>query len=411
MTAVISARRTALPLLAVLAVLLAGCGGEPVQPTPTASVTNPSAADSAAPAAPVVKRTVLLDPGHNGGNGAHPDQINKKVPDGRGGTKPCNTTGTATDAGYPEHKFNWDVALRVGELLLANGVNAKLTRTNDTGVGPCVDVRGEMAEKMNVDAEVSIHADGAAPSGKGFHVAYPRPALNAAQGAPSLALATALRDALHGAGLPESTYLGKAGLFPRADLAGLNTSKRPIALVECANMRNPDEAVTVSNAAGRQRYAQAITIGILAWLSHLPAPSATAVKQPEAADAPDSANSPDSTAPSSNAGPSGTTSGSSSSSGSASSSGSSGSSSAASGRSSGRSSGASTSGSTGTGARSPATPEKKTTTDSATSHTDNNAAAADEPAEQPARKPSKAPDPVSKLDPLGGNGSRSGPLG
>jgi len=46
------------------------------------------------------------------------------VPDGRGGTKPCNTTGTATDAGYPEHKFNWDVALRVGELLLANGVNA-----------------------------------------------------------------------------------------------------------------------------------------------------------------------------------------------------------------------------------------------------------------------------------------------
>jgi N-acetylmuramoyl-L-alanine amidase len=403
-TAVISARRTALPLLAVLAVLLAGCGGEPVQPTPTASVTNPSAADSAAPAAPVVKRTVLLDPGHNGGNGTHPDQINKKVPDGRGGTKPCNTTGTATDAGYPEHKFNWDVALRVGELLLANGVNAKLTRTNDTGVGPCVDVRGEMAEKMNVDAEVSIHADGAPPSGKGFHVAYPRPALNTAQGAPSLALATALRDALHGAGLPESTYLGKAGLFPRADLAGLNTSKRPIALVECANMRNPDEAVTVSNPAGRQRYAQAITIGILAWLSHLPAPSTTAAKHPEAADAPDSASTPDSTAPSSSAGTSGGASGPSSSSGSPGSSGSSG-------AASGRSSGASTSGSTGTGVRSPATPEKKTTTDSATSHTDNNAEA-DEPAEPPARKPSKAPSPVSKLDPLGGNGSQgSGPLG
>ncbi|MDT7694064.1 MAG: N-acetylmuramoyl-L-alanine amidase, partial [Pseudonocardiales bacterium] len=171
MTPVTPARRTTLPLLAVLAVLLAGCGGEPVQPAPTASVTNPSAADSAAPAAPAapaVKRTVLLDPGHNGGNATHSAEINKKVPDGRGGTKPCNTTGTSTDAGYPEHKFNWDVALRVGELLLANGVNAKLTRTDDTGVGPCVDVRGEMAAKMNVDAEISIHADGAAPAGYGF---------------------------------------------------------------------------------------------------------------------------------------------------------------------------------------------------------------------------------------------------
>jgi N-acetylmuramoyl-L-alanine amidase len=275
------ARRTTLPLLAVLAVLLAGCGGEPVQPAPTASVTNPAAADSAAPAAPAVpavKRTVLLDPGHNGGNATHPAEINKKVPDGRGGTKPCNTTGTSTDAGYPEHKFNWDVALRVGELLLANGVNAKLTRTDDTGVGPCVDVRGEMAAKMNVDAEISIHADGAAPAGYGFHVAYPRPALNTAQGAPSLALASALRDALHGSGLPESTYIGKSGLFPRSDLAGLNTSKRPVALVECANMRNPKEAVTVSNPVGRARYAQAITVGILAWLATLPPVNSAAAK-------------------------------------------------------------------------------------------------------------------------------------
>jgi len=31
-----------------------------------------------------------------------------------------------------------------------------------------------MAEKLNVDAEVSIHADGAPPSGKGFTSAYPR---------------------------------------------------------------------------------------------------------------------------------------------------------------------------------------------------------------------------------------------
>src|SRR5262249_32033520 len=85
-----------------------------------------------------------------------------------------------------------------------------------------------------------------------------------------------LRDALRGAGLPTSTYVGKDGLAPRADLAGLNYSRRPVALVECANMRNAQEAVMVTNGAGRARYAQAIAIGVLKWLNENP-PTAQAV--------------------------------------------------------------------------------------------------------------------------------------
>jgi N-acetylmuramoyl-L-alanine amidase len=38
--------------------------------------------------------------------------------------------------------------------------------------------------------------------------------------------------------------------------------------VECANMRNPREAVMVSSPAGRERYAAAISAGILAFLAH-----------------------------------------------------------------------------------------------------------------------------------------------
>ena len=56
-----------------------------------------------------------------------------------------------------------------------------LTRDNDTGIGPCVDVRGRAGERAGADAVVSIHADGAAPGGHGFHVAYSDPPLNAAQ--------------------------------------------------------------------------------------------------------------------------------------------------------------------------------------------------------------------------------------
>src|SRR5262249_53872830 len=86
---------------------------------------------------------VVLDPGHNGGNASHPEIINRQVPAGFGQTKACNTTGTATDAGYSEHAFNWAVASLVRQLLTQHGVTVVMTRNNDTGVGPCVNVRAE----------------------------------------------------------------------------------------------------------------------------------------------------------------------------------------------------------------------------------------------------------------------------
>jgi N-acetylmuramoyl-L-alanine amidase len=211
-------------------------------------------------------RVVVLDPGHNGGNAADPAAINRQVPDGRGGTKACNTTGTSTDAGYAEHAFAFDVARRVAQRLTNRGVRVVLTRTDDDGVGPCVDERGRAGEEADADAVVSIHADGAAPSGTGFHVAYSDPPLNAAQRGPARALAADLRDGLVAAGFPRSSYVGRDGLSPRTDLAGLNLATRPAALVECANMRNAAEAAVVSSAAGRDRYAAAIAEGILRFL-------------------------------------------------------------------------------------------------------------------------------------------------
>ena len=73
-------------------------------------------------------------------------------------------------------------------------------------------------------------------------------------------------DGLSAAGFPRSTYIGRDGLSPRTDLAGLNLATRPTALVECANMRNAAEAAAVTSAAGRDRYAAAIADGILRFL-------------------------------------------------------------------------------------------------------------------------------------------------
>ncbi|HEY3469087.1 MAG TPA: N-acetylmuramoyl-L-alanine amidase [Amycolatopsis sp.] len=278
----VAVRRATAPLLLAGALLLTGCSGDvPAAPAPppspsssfsssSAPVTTPtSASSSPSPSAPpVAAKVVVLDPGHNGGNAAHPAEINRLVPSGRGQTKPCNTTGTATNAGYPEHAFTFDVARRIGEALAAKGIRVVYTRQNDTGVGPCVDRRAAIGNEANADAVVSIHADGSTAAGaNGFHVAYSSPPLNAAQGAPSLRLAQTLRDTMRSGGFSVSNYIGGGGLSARSDLGGLNLSTRPAALVECGNMRNPAEAARMTSAEGRQSYASAIAAAIEAYLA------------------------------------------------------------------------------------------------------------------------------------------------
>jgi N-acetylmuramoyl-L-alanine amidase len=211
----------------------------------------------------------VLDPGHNGGNAAHPEVATHPVEAGHGRTKRCNEVGASTAAGYPEHAFAWDVALRTRALLAARGVRVVLTRQTDTGVGPCVDVRGRFGNPLRADAVVSVHADGAGPTGSGFHVieaarAPAGPATAAAAHRLALAVRAALRT---GSGLDHADYVaGGDGLDARDDLAGLNLSTRPAVVVEWGNMANPADAALQSDPAGRQRLAAALAGGILAYL-------------------------------------------------------------------------------------------------------------------------------------------------
>lgn len=206
---------------------------------------------------------VFLDPGHNGSNDA---SINRQVPTGRGGTKDCQTTGTATADGYPEHSFNWDTTLRVRAALTDLGIRSALSRGDDTSVGPCVDARATAANGVQPDAIVSIHADGGPPTGKGFHINFSDPPLNEAQKGPALELATQTRDQLIAAGFSPADYIGRAGLYGRADLTGLNLAQYPAVLIELGNMRNPAEASVMESSSGRQRYADAVVNGIVAFL-------------------------------------------------------------------------------------------------------------------------------------------------
>ena len=214
--------------------------------------------------------TVVLNPGHNGDDYAHPDEVNRLVPSGYGNEKACDTTGTNTTAGYPEHAFNWDVASRVRRILTSAGVQVIMTRNSDSGVGPCVNQRAAIGNRPGVDAVVSIHADGAPVSGHGFHVNQDsrRPdGATAAVAHESIELGRAIHATLaRSSGLVPSTYIGTNGYYYRDDLAGLNLARRPTTFLELGNMKNPGDAALQSSPAGRQRIAAAVAAGILAFL-------------------------------------------------------------------------------------------------------------------------------------------------
>lgn len=238
--------------------------------TPAAEVPAPTAAPAprtTARPAPAGGRTVVIDPGHNGANAANPDIINQPVDAGFGQTKACNTTGTSTDDGYPEHRFNWGVGQALRDELEAAGVTVIMTRDSDTGVGPCVNQRAAIGNQANADAVVSLHGDGADASVAGFYVlTAERAPAGAEMAGRSAALAGDIRDGLESAGLSPNNALGSNGLWERGDLAGLNLSLRPTVLIEFGNMRNPAEAALMSSAAGQQQYAEGVAKGVLAFL-------------------------------------------------------------------------------------------------------------------------------------------------
>ncbi|WP_197676446.1 N-acetylmuramoyl-L-alanine amidase [Nakamurella panacisegetis] len=210
---------------------------------------------------------MAIDPGHNGANESHPEIINQMIDGGYGQRHVCNTTGTQTDAGYPEHEFAWNVATYLRPMLEAKGITVVMTRSNDSSVGPCTDKRAAIENNADADAVVSIHGDGAPSDVEGFYVlTATRPPAGATIAAASLRLASCIAAGVKGVGFPPSNTLGSGGLWKRDDLTGLNRSTRPKILIECGNMRNPTEAGLMSSDSGQRRYAQGLADGVFEFL-------------------------------------------------------------------------------------------------------------------------------------------------
>lgn len=220
------------------------------------------------PLAALSGKTILVDPGHNGGNAAHPEIIDKLVPAG-GFRKACDTTGAATnDERLTEPAFNWDLAQRLTKLLRAAGAKVVLTRKNNSGVGPCINKRAAIGNKAKADVAISIHADGGEPGGRGFHVIRPG-LVRGYTGSivkPSYALAKDVRASLDSAGLSRANYIARNGMIARTDLGGLNLSKVPKVLAELGNMRNAGDARRLKSAEWREHVARALRSALAKYL-------------------------------------------------------------------------------------------------------------------------------------------------
>jgi N-acetylmuramoyl-L-alanine amidase len=223
---------------------------------------------SRAASLPLAGVVIALDPGHNGGSAAHPAYLRHLVWIGNR-WKACNTVGTTTRSGYPEHRFNFAVALRVKSRLEALGATVYMTRTNDTGVGPCVDARGRFGKSVHAVLKVSIHGDGSAIGNHGFFVMRPGLVRGYTDDIirASSRLATAIRAGLVAGGLRVANYYATNGIKTRTDFGTFNMSDVPVVMVELGNMKNSTDAAAMMSAGGRDRYAAGLVAGIRRYLA------------------------------------------------------------------------------------------------------------------------------------------------
>jgi N-acetylmuramoyl-L-alanine amidase len=228
----------------------------------------PAGAQDSSASRPLAGKTIGIDPGHNGRNKDDPGYINHQIWNGRE-WEACDTTGTETDGGYTEARFNFNVATYLRADLRKLGARVVFTRQNNNGVGPCVNRRARILNRAHSNVAIDIHADGGPASGRGFTVLEP-----VADGPNNHVIKSSIRFGgdvrsalLKYTRMPESDYYGHDGVILRNDLAGLNLATQPKILIETGNMRNATDARLLVTTWFQKRLALAFTHAILRFLT------------------------------------------------------------------------------------------------------------------------------------------------
>ena len=229
----------------------------------------PSAPSRQPAAKPLQGLVISLDPGHQLGNSnpKYASKINHMRFNGYI-MKQCNTTGTATNQGYPEATFTWKVANKLKSKLEALGASVVMTRSTNSWSdwGPCTWIRGAYGGEHDADFAVSIHGNGESARARGFFIMSPGKIKGYTDDIykQSYTLAKSMMNGMVAAGAEKANYIDPIVVWK--DQTTLNFSDVPTVLIELGNMRNRHDAKRMSSNAGQQRYASWLLGGIIRYV-------------------------------------------------------------------------------------------------------------------------------------------------
>ncbi|MDB6136240.1 MAG: hypothetical protein JWM59_4483 [Verrucomicrobiales bacterium] len=220
---------------------------------------------AAAPPAPAVAPSVMIDAGHGGADGGTPA------------------------GGMIEKEWTLKVALALEEELKSRGHTVEMMRSGDETV-PLTD-RPTKVNAAPRTAVISIHFNAGASDASGVETWYSWPkrpeimeeletamALTLGEELPdeSGALASAIQSTLH-----HATKARDRGIKNRRDLAITSRSFCPAVIVECGFLSNSDEGGLIRDESYRRKIVQGIAEGYETWLLNRRSPgSARALSTP-----------------------------------------------------------------------------------------------------------------------------------
>jgi N-acetylmuramoyl-L-alanine amidase len=221
---------------------------------------------------------VVLDAGHGGA-------------DPGAGAADRATNGAAVDAAMLEKAIVLDLAQRVAAILEACDIAVKLTRHSDRFL--TLDRRARLARRWGADAFVSIHVNHAPLASATGIETYIMPSAGYPSTASRIPDQTRYRGNFADAA---NTLLGlyihrelvvRTGAvdrgLKRARFEVLRATSCPAALVECGFLSNADERSALASDAYRQKIAQGIARGIVAYCVAVEACRTPQAREPDAA--------------------------------------------------------------------------------------------------------------------------------
>jgi N-acetylmuramoyl-L-alanine amidase len=169
---------------------------------------------------------------------------------GHGGKDP----GATSTYGYEEKTVNLDVAVQIAQILRNKGLKVIMTRNNDEFIE--LEERADIANRNWADVFVSIHSDSSEKSNKNGFTVY----IRRNGSSESLKLANAIDRRM------AQTNTNGNGVS-RADYRVLTHTSCPAVLVELGYLSNYWEAKQLKNTAKQRQLAQAITDGIIDYIT------------------------------------------------------------------------------------------------------------------------------------------------